>query len=114
MRLRILLSPNLERDVFRDYWLFLYPLVLEEHLDKILVLSNSPQNTPQNIADEFVRTSINEPSNLSHVVKRLAEVLEMPQPELSKKACFASSDPRTNLSQIWSNTLHFFGLEVTA
>lgn len=64
-------------------------------LDRILVASDSPFNTPQvftredsiyfsqNISDVWIRESRNEPANLPFIVEKMAEVLSMNLQELT-------------------------------
>ncbi|EAL63766.1 TatD-related deoxyribonuclease [Dictyostelium discoideum AX4] len=54
-------------------------------LDRILLVSDSPNNTPQNIPDQHVRESRNEPSNLPFVLDIAATSLNMSVKDLSKQ-----------------------------
>lgn len=44
--------------------------------DRLLLGSDSPWHTPQNIPDEYIRTSKNEPSNLLHVVESVWDAMQ--------------------------------------
>ncbi len=59
-------------------------------LSQVLVCSDSPNCTPQNIYDNAVRTSRNEPSNLSAVFAGLAHLLSKPVNEI-QSATYASA-----------------------
>ncbi|KAM9996412.1 hypothetical protein ACTFIY_002597 [Dictyostelium cf. discoideum] len=54
-------------------------------LDRILLVSDSPNNTPQNIPDQHVRESRNEPSNLPFVLEIAATSLNMSVKDLSNR-----------------------------
>ncbi|KAN0025062.1 hypothetical protein ACTFIV_009474 [Dictyostelium citrinum] len=54
-------------------------------LDRILLVSDSPNNTPQNIPDQHVRESRNEPSNLPFVLEVAATSLNMSVKDLAKQ-----------------------------
>ncbi|GIL98989.1 hypothetical protein Vretimale_4288 [Volvox reticuliferus] len=68
--------------------------------DRLMLASDSPFTTPQNIPDVFMREGRNEPSNLPYVLEALAPVLGLPAVEL------AASTRR--------NTLAFFGIQEAA
>ncbi|KAK5578393.1 hypothetical protein RB653_008063 [Dictyostelium firmibasis] len=74
-------------------------------LDRILLVSDSPNNTPQNIPDQHVRESRNEPSNLPFVLDIAATSLKMSVKDLanqikenSKRFYSLSLDPVRNES----------------
>lgn len=52
--------------------------------DRLLLSSNSPHFTPQNISDESIRISKNEPSNFRHIVEYFAPLLSMSASELAE------------------------------
>lgn len=68
-------------------------------LERLLVCSDSPWKTPQNIPDAYIRSQRNEPSNLAFVLQAIHESMET---ELSL-------DEFTE--QVQSNSFSFFGLE---
>jgi Tat protein secretion system quality control protein TatD with DNase activity len=45
-------------------------------IDKLLVCSDSPWRTPQNLPDTYLRTLRNEPSNLPSIVVAISETLD--------------------------------------
>lgn len=46
-------------------------------IERVLICSDSPHSTPQNIEDTFVREGRNEPSNLPFIIKALAEAYSL-------------------------------------
>jgi Tat protein secretion system quality control protein TatD with DNase activity len=52
-------------------------------LDRVLIGTNSPWDTPQNITDEHLRLLPNEPGNYSYVAKALANALSLDEHELA-------------------------------
>ena len=51
--------------------------------ERLLLGSNSPHHTPQNIADDVIRSSKNEPSNFKHMIDLLAPYFGIPEAELA-------------------------------
>jgi TatD DNase family protein len=78
----------------------LYALLPSIPKDRVLLFSNSPNDTPQNIEDAFIRDSKNEPSNLNYVVSVIAERWG----ESVERTCEILHD----------NALEFFGLSYIA
>ena len=66
-------------------------------LPRLLVCSDAPYSTPQNIEDAFMREGRNEPSNLPYVVKCLASAYGIVETEMSQ--------------QLRTNAFEFFGLQ---
>ena len=66
-------------------------------LSRLLLCTDSPWKTPQNITDVYLRTLRNEPSNLSFVVRAVAEAIGLTLEEVQKT--------------IFRNSKVFFGLE---
>eukprot|EP01122_Echinamoeba_exundans_P014672 TRINITY_DN668_c0_g3_i1.p1 TRINITY_DN668_c0_g3~~TRINITY_DN668_c0_g3_i1.p1 ORF type:complete len:625 (-),score=190.73 TRINITY_DN668_c0_g3_i1:16-1890(-) len=50
--------------------------------DRLLLCSDSPKFTPQNIDDPYIRDQKNEPSNMPWVVKEIAAALDVPVAEI--------------------------------
>ncbi|EGC30919.1 hypothetical protein DICPUDRAFT_157281 [Dictyostelium purpureum] len=53
--------------------------------DRILLVSDSPNHTPQNIPDQYIKEQRNEPSNLVYVLEVAAKQLEMSVEDLAKQ-----------------------------
>ena len=70
--------------------------VLATPLDRLLLASDSPHFTPQNIEDPWIRERRNEPANLPYVLARLAAVLEKSEADVA--------------TILHANTLRFFGI----
>ena len=66
-------------------------------LQRLLVCSDAPYCTPQNIDDAFMREGRNEPSNLPHLVRSLQSVYGLEEADLCRQLC--------------ANALEFFGLQ---
>jgi len=64
--------------------------------NRLLLCSDAPKYTPQNMDDEYLRTQKNEPSNLTWVVSSLAEVLDV--------------DPQVLTTELRTNTKTFYQL----
>lgn len=58
--------------------------------ERLLLSSNSPHHTPQNIPDESIRLSKNEPSNFDYIVHYLSPLLGLSVEELAGLNCFNS------------------------
>ncbi|KYQ89994.1 TatD-related deoxyribonuclease [Tieghemostelium lacteum] len=67
--------------------------------NRILIISDSPNHTPQNIPDKFIRDSRNEPSNLVYVIQAAAKALNMKESDLK--------------AQLLSNVKEFYNLSPT-
>lgn len=52
-------------------------------LDRLLVASDSPWRTPQNLSDPYLRTLRNEPSNLPAIVEAIASIRGMPVDQMA-------------------------------
>ena len=52
--------------------------------DRLILVSNSPAHTPQNIPDAFIRESKNEPSNMPFVVDSMASELGLSKTDMAK------------------------------
>lgn len=77
--------------------------------DRLLVCSDSPWRTPQNLADTYLRTLRNEPANLPAVLQAVHEALQLPAP-----STFSSPSPSTlegTTSLLWSNSIRVLNLE---
>lgn len=64
-------------------------------LDRLLICTDSPKYTPQNIEDPYVRQSRNEPSNLPYILQAVSDILQIPLDTLS--------------TQLYENSNRFFG-----
>jgi Tat protein secretion system quality control protein TatD with DNase activity len=60
-------------------------------------MTNAPYATPHNIPDEWTRNEINEPSNLSWILRYMAQSWDLEEKDLA--------------AQVWANTLLFFSLQ---
>jgi len=65
-------------------------------INRLLLLTESPNHTPKTIQDEFIRDSKNEPSNLTYIVQQAAKCLGMSENDLCK--------------QLKNNAKEFYGL----
>jgi TatD DNase family protein len=70
-------------------------------LDRLILASMSPLHTPATIADDFVRSARNEPSNMPELLPTLFAALETTDPALSAA---------TLSSVLFENARNFFGL----
>jgi Tat protein secretion system quality control protein TatD with DNase activity len=53
-------------------------------MEQLLTCSNSPWNTPQNLADEYLRTLRNEPSTIASLYQSLEEIYNVKSKDLAK------------------------------
>jgi len=65
-------------------------------LDRLLVSTDAPLHTPQNISDFYIRTSRNEPSNMSHIFAVLSKAYALPVADVCE--------------QVFRTSKAFFGL----
>jgi TatD DNase family protein len=76
-------------------------------LDRLILASMSPLHTPATIADDFVRSARNEPSNMPELLPTLFAALET--------TADAKSDPALSVatltSVLFENARNFFGLQ---
>lgn len=104
-----LISSTVQHDFY--YSLSAHPLLFEGcdvsalgqlPLSRMLLCSNAPWNTPQNIPDSYIRSQRNESSNISFVVDILYDMLVTPHCNDVPKAVFAQ--------QLYDNAMHVFKL----
>jgi len=65
-------------------------------LDRLLIATDSPYSTPQNIEDSWMREQKNEPSNIGYILRALAKILAIPEKDL--------------MLFVYNNSKQFFGL----
>lgn len=76
---------------------------------RLLLASNSPWCTPQCIADEYIRNSKNEPSNMEYRIQDVWEAYQREQDSTEKSVgAFESVDALTR--SVYTNSLNVFGL----
>jgi hypothetical protein len=74
---------------------------------RLLLASGAPQHTPQTLADAYLRTLRNEPSNLPSVAADVAAAA-------ARAGGAAAPDAEALTARMWDNALRFYGLSPAA